>query len=108
MKNIFSSFALIVCYCTAFTSPSDSIGVKKMDSNYFVMHKVEQGETLYRLSKKYNTSVDDIKKANNNSIVLSIGQIILIPLDYRPKIDSVSSGSNNYHKVAQGLVFVLQ
>lgn len=45
----------------------------------FLVHIVTQGETLYFLSKKYNVSVDEIKKVNNlsdNSI--DIGQEILI------------------------------
>jgi flagellum-specific peptidoglycan hydrolase FlgJ len=42
-------------------------------------HQVEKGDTLYSLSKKYNTSVEDIKRDNNlsdNSI--SIGQNLKI------------------------------
>lgn len=45
----------------------------------FVSHKVEEGETLYFLSRKYGVSVEEIKKANNlldNSI--KIGQELII------------------------------
>ncbi|MEZ5006872.1 MAG: LysM peptidoglycan-binding domain-containing protein [Chitinophagales bacterium] len=40
-----------------------------------VLHKVVKGDTLYGLSKKYNVTIDEIKKWNNlSSTALSIGQ----------------------------------
>ena len=43
-------------------------------------HKVKQGENLSRIAKKYNTTVDAIKKANKiKEDTLSIGQILIIP-----------------------------
>jgi LysM repeat protein/lysophospholipase L1-like esterase len=45
-----------------------------------IAYTVKQGDTLWALAKKYNTTVDAIKKANNlKSDKLSIGQILLIP-----------------------------
>ena len=42
-------------------------------------HVVLKGDTLYSISKLYNTTVDEIKKQNNlNSIELSIGQQLKI------------------------------
>lgn len=43
------------------------------------LHIVEKGDTLYSISKKYNISVEDLKK-NNNLIdnAIAIGQTILI------------------------------
>ncbi len=48
----------------AIALPSDSIGVEKKNGKNYVKHKVESGETLYRLSKRYGASVDDIKAEN--------------------------------------------
>ena len=43
-------------------------------------HNVGAGENLYRIAKKYGTSVDALKRANNlKSDILSIGQKIIIP-----------------------------
>lgn len=43
-------------------------------------HKVAKGETLYAISKKYNTTVDKIKAANNlQTNDLKIGQRLTIP-----------------------------
>lgn len=42
-------------------------------------HKVAQGETLYSLSKKYNTSVDELKRLNRlGSNTIDIGQVLII------------------------------
>ena len=53
--------------------------VKKQDANSSETHVVQKGDTLYSISKRYNTSVDEIKKMNglsgNN---ISIGQILSI------------------------------
>uniref|UniRef100_UPI004048F2F3 glucosaminidase domain-containing protein n=1 Tax=Flavobacterium sp. TaxID=239 RepID=UPI004048F2F3 len=44
-----------------------------------VIHKVEAGDTLYSLSRKYEVSVSEIKKINNlSSDSLSLGQILKI------------------------------
>lgn len=40
-------------------------------------HKVEKGDTLYSLSRKYNVPVADLKKLNNlQSEVISVGQVL--------------------------------
>jgi len=42
-------------------------------------HEVQKGDTLYSISKKYNTSVEEIKKINGlRSNNISIGQILSI------------------------------
>ena len=49
------------------------------DSNYFT-YKVVSGDSLYSISKKYNTTVNELKQINNlNSNLLSIGQVLKIP-----------------------------
>jgi len=53
---------------------------KKSSQIIVKIHEVQKGDTLYSISKLYNTTVDDIKKQNNlNSIELSIGQQLKIP-----------------------------
>ena len=43
-------------------------------------HKVVNGDTLYSIARKYNISVDELKKLNNlTSNNLSIGQILKVP-----------------------------
>lgn len=50
------------------------------------MYTVKAGDSLYAIAKKYNTTVDEIKKLNylkNNN--LSIGQVLRIPEMYTPE-----------------------
>jgi LysM repeat protein len=48
---------------------------KKVDENV-ITHKVQPGETLYSLAKKYNTTVNDLLK--NNNMELKAGQEIVV------------------------------
>ena len=42
-------------------------------------HKVQKGDTLYAISRRYSISVDDLKRLNNlNSNTISIGQVLNI------------------------------
>jgi LysM repeat protein len=45
-----------------------------------IKHKVEKGETLYSLSKKYNVNVDDLKAQNEQLLTkgLQVGQVLTI------------------------------
>lgn len=46
------------------------------------IYTVKKGDSLYQIAKKYNTTIDTLKKINNlTSNTLSIGQIITLPQD---------------------------
>ena len=52
---------------------------KPIESEYD-KYTVKKGDTLYSISKKYNISVDELKKINNiESNVLSINQVLNVP-----------------------------
>lgn len=56
----------------------------------FVSHTVVKGQTLYSISKMYNTTVDEIIKFNPGSAEkLSIGQKLIIPRDSAPEEKNV-------------------
>ncbi|WP_460635729.1 septal ring lytic transglycosylase RlpA family protein [Larkinella harenae] len=42
----------------------DSLGMEKKDGKLYVLHRVEPGQTLYSLVRKYNASIQSIKDAN--------------------------------------------
>jgi len=52
----------------------------KINTNY---HYVKQGETLYSISRKYNTSVKVLRDINNlkENSILNIGQMIKLPME---------------------------
>ena len=61
---------------------------------------VKKGDTLYSISNKFNTTVDNIKQANNlTNNILSINQLLKIPID-KPPIDkslyTVKKGDSLY------------
>ena len=57
-------------------SDDNKLNKKNAETN---QHIIEKGDTLYSISKKYNISIEDLKK-NNNLIdnAIAIGQTILI------------------------------
>lgn len=58
--------------------------------NEFVIYTVKKGDSLYEIAKKYNTSVDAIKRYNNlTTNNLSIGQKIRIPCNIEDNDDTV-------------------
>lgn len=60
------------------------------------VYTVKSGDSLWSIAKKFNTTVDDLKKANNlTSNSLSIGQKLVIP-------GQKESTSNNVYTVQKG------
>jgi LysM repeat protein len=100
-KNLVFLFFILTNVSIA--SPSihlmDSIGIEKRGNQTFILHQVSEKETLFGISKRYQTTVNDLVK--NNEVLqdgLKIGQTILIP--YTPK--TVASVAVKEHKVGQG------
>jgi LysM repeat protein len=66
-------------------APSDSLGVETINGKTFVIHKVDEKETLYAIARRYRTTVDAIREFNTAaSSGLEIGLILKVP--YSPKI----------------------
>ena len=64
-----------------------NLGVQGQDIRYlrgekFIAHEVKAGETLWAISQRYNSTVEDITKQNPGvGEGLSIGQMLMIPYD---------------------------
>jgi len=65
---------------------------KKTDDN-LIVHKVQPGETLYGLSKKYNISMQDLLKYNN--MELKAGQELIIGYKNGQKPPTATTSNNN-------------
>jgi N-acetylmuramoyl-L-alanine amidase len=67
----------IVSYFTEFPPPRGR-------HDPVVVHKVRRGESLWKISKQYNTSIASIRRANNmgNSSMLRPGQELIITNRY--------------------------
>jgi LysM repeat protein len=82
MKNLV--FILFLFFCPTLMAntvqPLDSVGLKEINGKYYVQHKVAKGEGLYGIARRYQSTVEDIRKANPDlGESLNIGQIVLVP-----------------------------
>lgn len=72
----------------------------------YLIYRVQSGDSLYAIARKYNTTVDELMRINNlSNILLSVGQEIRIPVTTptEPEVPSqnyveyiVKSGDNLY------------
>lgn len=81
--------------------PKDSIGVETINGQTFVIHRVEEKETLFAIGRRYRTTVDDILQYNADAKNgLEIGQILKVPYT-KPQTRPVSRTQDGIvHKVA--------
>ncbi|WP_436517236.1 LysM peptidoglycan-binding domain-containing protein [Ekhidna sp. To15] len=92
-----------------FASPVDSLRTEQREEGLFVVHEVEEEETIYSIAKRYGGSVLGIIK--HNQIVdnrIEIGQVIYVLIDDEKPVEAVVvktsfEGSNeNIHRVELG------
>jgi len=80
MKAYILGIALVLSVAAASANPADSIGRRMVDGRNHVVHKIERGETLYGLCRKYSVSAEEIKKANPGiESAFNVGREVLIP-----------------------------
>ena len=97
---VFSS----VLFFNAHQVPQDSIGTETVNGKVFVIHSVGEKETLYGISRRYGTSVENILQYNPTADAgLEIGQILKIP--YIPKKTVRSSGGTTHTVAAKETMF---
>ncbi|MDX2196821.1 MAG: LysM peptidoglycan-binding domain-containing protein [Cytophagales bacterium] len=107
MKNILLRYIifnlLILFYANiAHTATYDSLGVVTKDNKKMVLYQSTNKETLFSISKKYKTTVQELIKINPElEQGLKIGQKILIPLPEPIAKPSLQAGYT-YHKVEAG------
>lgn len=109
MRIIVLAFILVISNQVRST-PADSVRMEQRNGKYYVIHEVEEKETLYGVARRYGSSVSEVVKANgilNNSI--DIGQVLSIPIQQeivdepiqQPTKDN-SSDSTAIHIVQKG------
>lgn len=94
---IFFSFSLVGSAKAEVLTPIDSIGVETVNGKTFVIHKVDEKETLFAISRRYKVTVDAILEYNKEAEKgLEIGQIIKVP--YTPR-QIVKASEGTIHTV---------
>ena len=75
------SFCFVLFMLTSMSVLGQDRIIENRDGEDFFVHRVEQGHTLYSLSKLYNVSIEDITKNNVGSAKgLDLGQTLYIPV----------------------------
>ena len=65
--------------------PKDSIGIENINGKIFVIHQVDEKETLFAISRRYRTTVDAIIEHNAAAEKgLEVGQILKVPYSPPP------------------------
>jgi LysM repeat protein len=67
------------------TNVVDSVGVEKVGGKIFVLHRVNQGQTMFAVVRQYGTTIQSLRDANPGmSDQILSGQTIRVP--YTPKL----------------------
>lgn len=77
----------------------DSVGTETINGKVFVIHRVEEKETLYAISRRYGVTVPQVLEYNPTADAgLEIGQLLKVPYVPRSKRPSTDA---TVHKVAE-------
>lgn len=80
---LLSLFGLLAISATVHARPVlfDSVGVEKKDGKRYILHRVDQGQTLFAIARRYKRSVSAIKTANPDMADgVRYDQVIRIPI----------------------------
>jgi LysM repeat protein len=89
---------LLIFFSLSFPNhPIDSIGTETVNGKMFVIHKVDEKETLFAISRRYRTTVDEIIQYNKGAADgLEIGEILKVPYTQKP---TLKTGDGIVHEV---------
>jgi len=103
MKGIIT-LLVIFCSVSAYAHKTDSVGTKVQNDKLYILHKIEKGDGLYSLSKKYGVSLKELIAENPGSDkVLKLGEILMIPTTRKPElkekvVDDYFSNGSKYNE----------
>ena len=80
---------------------TDSLRIEKIGGKSFIIHQVDEQETLYGISRRYNVSLSQILEHNKEADAgLDVGQILRIP--YVSGANKVVQQTKDLHTVVPG------
>lgn len=103
MKRICLLILFMIWVWSLMAMPGDSVGMKQVSGQTYIIYKLSAGETVYAVSRKYNVSYGSITAANPgvDMNAVQLGQEILVPST--SIITSTSkTHTGNVHIVAKG------
>ncbi|HLT79440.1 MAG TPA: LysM peptidoglycan-binding domain-containing protein [Cyclobacteriaceae bacterium] len=86
-----------------FHTPADSLGTETVEGKVYILHRVEEKETLYGISRRYGATIESILDANPAADAgLDIGQILKVPYTgQRPRTYTRQTGAGGIHRVEE-------
>lgn len=108
MKFVCTLISLLMTILS-FANPMDSVRAEQREEGLFVVHEVEEQETIYSIARRYGGSVGSIIK--HNQIVdnrIEIGQVIYVLVENEAPVKAVviegvtSTPANDIHVVQLG------
>lgn len=98
MQLNFSVFIVVVGMVWSVSATAgglDSLRLEEKDGKYYVIHKVEKGETLYSLSRRYGANMEAVQTANGlQDINISLDQELMIPVPKPAKAPAAAHSGN--------------
>ncbi len=108
-KFVFTRFKFLFVLLFVFilndikAAPIDSIGSEVIDGKVYVLHRVEQGESVYSIATKYGSSMRSIVAVSPEvKKGLSIGMVIKVPYSGRNEVNNINLNKSDYHIVKAG------
>ncbi len=84
------------------SAPADSLRMETINGKRFIIHSIDEKETLYAISRRYGVPITSILEANPTADGgLSVGQQLKVPYVPKAKPIQTSAGDRKY-KVAAG------
>ncbi len=76
---------ILISFSSIVKANVDSIGIETINGSKYILHKVQKGEGLYGIARKYKSTVTEIQEVNNlTNKILDLGQIIKVPSKHQP------------------------
>jgi LysM repeat protein len=93
MRIVSKICVLLLLFCTS--------GAKAQQEVKFETYKVLKGDNYYKISKKFNCSIDEIQKANDNKTVIKVGETLRIPVKSTAR-EELYKADVQYHVISKG------
>jgi len=93
-------FNFIGCAPRPYVKPAPPTGIPG------AYHRVEKGQTLWRISKMYNVDLDNLASTNHISDTssLEVGQLLFIPHRQKPQVSNIKYSSDDFIWPVKGRV----
>lgn len=86
---------------TSSGAPLDSLRMETINGKQFIIHQIDEKETLYSISRRYNVPITAILEVNPTADGgLATGQLLKVPYVFKGNKAQAQPGGDRIHKVA--------